>query len=89
MINKFVAGLTAMALCVATQGCFCGSIRTHATVSTQDYGGNIFTKYRYRIIEVKGSLHHAGYGFWRGVDLDDIAIASELKTKYPNVFSDS
>lgn len=54
MINKFVAGLTAMALCAATQGCFCGSIRTHATVSTQDYGGNIFTKYRYRIIEVKG-----------------------------------
>lgn len=89
MINKFVAGLTAMALCAATQGCFCGSIRTHAKVSTQDYGGNIFTKYRYRIIEVKGSLHHAGYGFWRGVDLDDIAIASELKTKYPNVFSDS
>ena len=89
MVNKLVSGFMAMVLFATMQGCFCGSMRTHATASTQDYGRNLSTKYRYRIIAVKGRLHHSGYGFWRGIDIDNATLASELGTRYPNVFSDS
>lgn len=89
MANKLVFGLMVMALCGTMQGCFCGSVRTHATVSTQDYGENLSTKYQYRVIGVKGLLHHSAYGFWRGIDIDNTAISYELKARHPTVFSDS
>ena len=89
MADKLVFDLMVMVLCGTMQGCFCGSVRTHATVSTQDYGENLSTKYQYRVIGVKGLLHHSAYGFWRGIDIDNTAITYELKARYPNVFSDS
>ena len=87
-MNKSI--IMPICFCVALSGCFSGSFRTYTTVSTDDVGDRISTKYRYKIKDSEYVLQLIDSHDDINKVLDDPGNAIKLLTaRYPHVFSDS
>ena len=74
------------------QGCFCSSYRQYATISVEDRGDGISTKYRYRIAAIDGALYSGnaiGTRDVTGTQGGDESVIGKLKVECPTVFSDA
>ena len=88
MRNKSI--IMAVCLCVALNGCFSGSFRAYTTVSVDDVGDSISTKYRYNIKDAEDLFHLMSSRDDQINLFNDKRYAVDRATaKYPHVFSDS
>ena len=88
MMNKRM--IMIVCFCAALSGCFSGSFRAYTTVSVDDVGDIISTRYRYKIKDA-GDLFHlmSGYDNQNNFFNDKRHAINRVMAQYPNVFSDS
>lgn len=88
MMNKSM--ITIACFSAALSGCFSGSFRAYTTVSVDDVGDVISTKYRYNIKDAEDLFHlMSGYDDLYNFSNDKSYAINRVMAQYPNVFSNS